>query len=216
MRAHPLPVVMVSSLTERGCDATLRALELGALDFVTKPKIDVARGTAEVASEIVAKIKAAGVARVRKKVALPPAGAAAPVSPAARPATFKGTHRIIGIGASTGGTEALRELLCALPADSPAIVIVQHMPRALRARLQSGSTGYPEFASAKPLMAIVCCPDTRCTCSGQLSHGTGQKRRGLQGPGVHCGASQPAPAFCRMCFCAPVRGLLARMASASS
>lgn len=128
MRAHPLPVVMVSSLTERGCETTLRALELGALDFVTKPKIDVARGTAEVASEIVAKIKAAGVARVRKKVALPPAGAAAPVSPAARPATFKGTHRIIGIGASTGGTEALRELLCALPADSPAIVIVQHMP----------------------------------------------------------------------------------------
>ncbi len=67
MRAHPLPVVMVSSLTERGCETTLRALELGALDFVTKPKIDVARGTAEVASEIVAKIKAAGVARVRKR-----------------------------------------------------------------------------------------------------------------------------------------------------
>ena len=80
MRAHPLPVVMVLSLTQRGCETTLRALELGALDFVTKPKIDVARGTAEVASEIVAKIKVAGVAGVRKKVALPPAGAAAPVN----------------------------------------------------------------------------------------------------------------------------------------
>ena len=64
MRAHPLPVVMISSLTERGCDTTLRALELGAVDFVTKPRIDVADGTVQLADEIVEKVKAAARARV--------------------------------------------------------------------------------------------------------------------------------------------------------
>jgi len=119
-----MPVVMVSSLTERGCDTTLRALEAGALDFVTKPRIDVARGTSELAAEIVAKVKAAGCARVHGKPAtLPVQTAAAP-----RPASFKGTYKILAIGASTGGTEALRELLCGLPPDCPGIVIVQHMP----------------------------------------------------------------------------------------
>lgn len=125
MRAHPMPVVMVSSLTERGCETTLRALEAGALDFVSKPRIDVARGTAEIAAEIVAKVKAAGSAKVRGKPASrPPATAAAP----RRPASFKGTYKILAMGASTGGTEALREVLCALPPDAPGIVIVQHMP----------------------------------------------------------------------------------------
>jgi two-component system chemotaxis response regulator CheB len=123
MRAHPMPVVMVSSLTERGCDATLRALELGALDFVTKPRIDVARGTAELAGEIVAKVKIAGGVKLRAK---PPSR---PVEPAApRRVMFQSTYKIAAIGASTGGTEALRELLCALPPDAPGAVIVQHMP----------------------------------------------------------------------------------------
>jgi len=125
MRAHPMPVVMVSSLTGRGCDTTLRALELGALDFVTKPKIDVARGTGELWDEIVAKVKAAGSARVRAKPASRPADT---LSPPARPIAFKGTYKVLAIGASTGGTEALRELLCALPPDAPGIVVVQHMP----------------------------------------------------------------------------------------
>jgi two-component system chemotaxis response regulator CheB len=126
MRAHPMPVLMVSSLTERGCDATLRALELGALDFVTKPKVDVARGTGELADEIVTKVKAAAAARVRGK----PAGRTPAQTPAAAPrlASYQGTYKVIAVGASTGGTEALRELLCALPPDAPGIVIVQHMP----------------------------------------------------------------------------------------
>jgi two-component system chemotaxis response regulator CheB len=82
MRAHPLPVVMVSSLTERGCDATLRALELGALDFVTKPKIDVSRGTADLGDEIIAKVKAAGAAKLRARPpSRPPAVIAAPGPP---------------------------------------------------------------------------------------------------------------------------------------
>jgi two-component system chemotaxis response regulator CheB len=126
MRAHPLPVLMVSSLTERGCETTLRALELGAVDFVTKPRIDVARGTAEMADEIVAKVKLAGRAKPRAKPQLPPAESTA--APETRPPSFRGTYKIVAIGASTGGTEALRELLCDLPSDAPGIVIVQHMP----------------------------------------------------------------------------------------
>lgn len=128
MRAHPMPVVMVSSLTERGCDTTLRALELGAVSFVTKPRIDVARGTSDLATEIILRVKEAAAAKLHGKpvphrVADSPDAATAP-----RPATFSGTYKILAIGASTGGTEALRELLCALPPDAPGIVVVQHMP----------------------------------------------------------------------------------------
>jgi two-component system, chemotaxis family, protein-glutamate methylesterase/glutaminase len=126
MRAHPVPVLMVSSLTERGCEATLRALELGAVDFVTKPRIDVARGTPEMADEIVAKVRLAGRVTPRARPQPPPAGSIA--APGPRPSSFKGTYKVVAIGASTGGTEALRELLCDLPSDAPGIVIVQHMP----------------------------------------------------------------------------------------
>ena len=128
MRAHPMPVVMVSSLTERGCDTTLRALELGAIDFVSKPRIDVARGTSDLADEIVAKVKAAGSAKTFAKVRARPASRPAEAARPPQPASFKGTYKVLAIGASTGGTEALRELLCALPPDAPGTVIVQHMP----------------------------------------------------------------------------------------
>jgi two-component system, chemotaxis family, protein-glutamate methylesterase/glutaminase len=127
MRARPTPVLMVSSLTEKGCETTLRALELGAVDFVTKPKIDVQRGTSEMAGEIVAKLKAAAAARPRRLI---PASAARPSveHPVAPRPLSRTTHKVIAVGASTGGTEALREFLSALPADSPAVVVVQHMP----------------------------------------------------------------------------------------
>jgi two-component system chemotaxis response regulator CheB len=123
MRGHPMPVVMVSSLTERGCETTLRALELGAVDFVTKPKLDVSRGTLELADEIVSKVKAAARARVRPRTAAPASAHAV-----GSLAGLSLTHKVIAIGASTGGTEALREVLTRLPADGPGIVIVQHMP----------------------------------------------------------------------------------------
>jgi len=125
MRVRPMPVVMVSSLTERGCDVTLRALELGAFDFVTKPKIDMARGTVALGAELVAKVKAAARARIR------PASRRKPVATLAAPprlSPIRTTHKLVAIGASTGGTEALRDVLSALPAESPPIVIVQHMP----------------------------------------------------------------------------------------
>jgi two-component system chemotaxis response regulator CheB len=106
----------------------LRALELGAIDFVSKPKIDLASGTVALAAELCAKVKAAAQARLQPR---------RPASPTAEPTVrrsvptatpFKGTHKVIAVGASTGGTEALRELLTALPPDAPGVVVVQHMP----------------------------------------------------------------------------------------
>lgn len=131
MRLRPMPVVMVSTLTERGAEVTLKALELGAVDFVAKPKIGVADGLRLLASEITDKVRIAAKARVSKLVTQPAAAAAAP--DAARPALPAhigrlSTEKLIFIGASTGGTEATKEVLMALPPDSPAVVITQHMP----------------------------------------------------------------------------------------
>jgi two-component system, chemotaxis family, protein-glutamate methylesterase/glutaminase len=128
MRSRPLPVIMVSSLTSRGSDVTLRALELGAIDFVLKPHIDLTTNVPGVVPEIVEKIKAAAVARPRLLHRPVTNGQHAPAPPVARP-TFTGSRpRIIAVGASTGGTEAIREVLAGLPANAPGIVIVQHMP----------------------------------------------------------------------------------------
>lgn len=131
LRAHPMPVVMVSSTTVKGADNTLRALEIGAIDFVTKPTIDVERGLQRLARELVAKVKAASRARVRARP-----GGAPPPPPRSTPyvASSSGAQKMIAIGASTGGTEALREVICALPSSSPGVVVVQHMPEGFTAQ----------------------------------------------------------------------------------
>ena len=136
MRLRPMPVVMISTLTERGAEVTMRALELGAVDFVAKPRVGLANGLNELATQIVDKIRVAAVAHVRRISAVPAgsaanAGAVAGAPAAASSTSLLGrlsTEKIIAIGASTGGTEAIREVLVRLPADSPAIVITQHMP----------------------------------------------------------------------------------------
>lgn len=131
MRAHPMPVLMVSSLTEKDCDTTVRALELGAIDYVTKPHLDVRSGTLEQADEIVSTVKIAARARVRRHthpVPKPSADGTKPATEKPNSLGFRTTHKIVAVGASTGGTEALVHLLTPLPADSPGIVIVQHMP----------------------------------------------------------------------------------------
>ncbi len=137
MRLHPLPVVMVSSLTERGADTTLQALALGAVDFVAKPKLDVARGLEGYAEEICAKVKAAARSRVR---ALAVPGQAkrtldtlAPAASSPSSLKFRTTDRLIAIGSSAGGTEALRVVLEMMPADAPAIVLTQHLPASFSA-----------------------------------------------------------------------------------
>jgi two-component system, chemotaxis family, protein-glutamate methylesterase/glutaminase len=139
MRLRPMPVVMVSSLTQQGADVTLRALELGAIDFVAKPKIDVAGSLVNYADELVAKVKVAAGARVNARTTAPrlpvkpvdPRRSADAVLPVSTPQrVLRTTDRIVAIGASTGGTEAIREVLEALPPDAPAIVISQHIPAA--------------------------------------------------------------------------------------
>ena len=126
MRGHPMPVIMISSLTDKGADTTLRALSLGAIDYVSKPKVDVSNGTVEQADEIISKVKAAARAKVRR----PSITTQAPIASTAKTYHFSATHKVVAIGASTGGTEALKEPLSPLPADFPGIVIVQHMPEA--------------------------------------------------------------------------------------
>jgi two-component system chemotaxis response regulator CheB len=152
MRLRPMPVVMVSTLTARGAEVTMRALELGAVDFVTKPKIGISAGLNEAAEEITDKIRVASKARVVRRAAPPPGPAAAMASPgsaadakrapgasmarAVPPSTppvtgllgRHGTEKLVAIGASTGGTEAIRAVLTELPPDFPAVVITQHMP----------------------------------------------------------------------------------------
>lgn len=147
MQGHPMPVLMVSSLTEKDCETTLRALELGAVDFVTKPKLDIRSGTLEHAEEIVDKVKMAAGARVRQRVASSSCASSrvsnsnADTSVQPSQTLLKTTHKVLALGASTGGTEALVRLLTALPADSPGTVIVQHMPagftRSFAGRLDS-------------------------------------------------------------------------------
>ncbi|WP_428312360.1 protein-glutamate methylesterase/protein-glutamine glutaminase [Hydrocarboniphaga sp.] len=127
MRLRPMPVVMVSSLTERGAEVTLQALELGAVDFVTKPKIDLEAGVRQYAQDLIMKIKAAANARVRGLGMTRP-------TPQPRPSKlFRTTDRIIAIGASTGGTEAIKDVLAMMPANAPAILITQHIPAAFSA-----------------------------------------------------------------------------------
>jgi two-component system chemotaxis response regulator CheB len=120
MNARPTPVVMISTLTEKGADATLRSLELGAIDFVAKPKIGVAQGMAEYHELIVDKIRTAARSKVKKAS---PAKAAS-----VNKVSYSGTEKLIAIGASTGGTEAIKEVLRTFPANAPATVITQHMP----------------------------------------------------------------------------------------
>ncbi|TFZ09026.1 protein-glutamate methylesterase/protein-glutamine glutaminase [Ramlibacter humi] len=126
MRLRPTPAVMVSTLTERGAATTLRALELGAVDFVAKPTANVRNGLSALAAELTGKLRAAAQARV-KRAAMPPAAVPA-VSVPKPSATGQAHDHLIAIGASTGGTEAIREILCKLPAETPGIVITQHMP----------------------------------------------------------------------------------------
>ncbi|MBF0442441.1 MAG: chemotaxis response regulator protein-glutamate methylesterase [Oligoflexales bacterium] len=125
MPQYPLPVVMVSSLTERGKSITLKALELGAVDFVTKPTADVHDGINMMMSELRTKIKTASTANVShfKKPMK---------APQVEEEKYSLEHcgnKIIAIGASTGGTDAIRQIITKLPKDTPGIVIVQHMPK---------------------------------------------------------------------------------------
>jgi len=134
MRLRPMPVVMISSLTEKGAEITLQALELGAVDFVAKPKIDLAHTLEDYSVEVREKVKMAARVRVRERSPLldsrvsPKYSTDAVLEKKNRPTHFLSTDKIIAIGASTGGTEAIKDVLAALSADTPGVVITQHIP----------------------------------------------------------------------------------------
>lgn len=130
MRLRPMPVVMVSTLTDKGADVTFQAMEIGTVDYIAKPKLDFSHQIQHYSEEIISKVRTASRARVRAYE--PPAAgqvAAGKTSPpAVTRSSFSTTDKIVAIGASTGGTEAIREVLQALPMTVPGIVIAQHIP----------------------------------------------------------------------------------------
>ena len=123
MKTSPIPVLMVSALTQRGNETTLRALELGAIDYIPKPRIDISEGVIKLGEEIIRKVRIAAKAKVRM-----PAQKKTSSRPLQSSFRLETTDRIIAIGASTGGTQAVTEIITALPESTPGIVIVQHMP----------------------------------------------------------------------------------------
>ncbi|WP_445493885.1 protein-glutamate methylesterase/protein-glutamine glutaminase [Photorhabdus sp. SF281] len=122
MRLRPMPVVMVSSLTAKGSEITLRALELGAVDFVTKPQLGIREGMLAYSELIAEKVRTAAQAKLSVQTT---------TRVNAAPLSFKpllSSEKLIAVGASTGGTEAIKNLLQPLPVTSPALLITQHMP----------------------------------------------------------------------------------------
>jgi two-component system chemotaxis response regulator CheB len=127
MPQYPLPIVMVSSLTQKGKQITMEALEAGAVDFVTKPTTNVAQGLNAMLMELRAKVKIASTANVShwkgKRVE-----ARSTITSGASRALAESTDKVVAIGASTGGTEAIKKVVTQFPATMPGVVIVQHMP----------------------------------------------------------------------------------------
>lgn len=139
MIAHPMPVVMVSAFTDAGARETIRALELGAVDFVLKPKLDDAKAWEDFSNELIEKITAASGLEIKQKsrpvseghkpITVPEKFTADAILPKKKELVSRaGSDSVIAIGASTGGTEAIAEILANLPEDVPGIVVVQHMP----------------------------------------------------------------------------------------
>jgi two-component system, chemotaxis family, protein-glutamate methylesterase/glutaminase len=165
MRLRPMPVVMVSSLTGKGSEVTLRALELGAIDFVTKPQLGIREGMLAYNEMIAEKVRTAAKASL------------AAHKPLSAPTTLKAgpllsSEKLIAIGASTGGTEAIRHVLQPLPLSSPALLITQHMPpgftRSFADRLNKlCQIGVKEAASDKRTLCLMCgskSPKSRLFC----------------------------------------------------
>jgi len=132
MKDDPVPVVVCSGHAARGNDAALRALKVGAVEVVAKPQIGLSDFLRESSMLLVDTVRAAAGARVKRRTrpTIEPRLTADAVLPLVKPPRLESSaETVVAIGASTGGTEALREILCAMPADAPGIVIVQHMPK---------------------------------------------------------------------------------------
>jgi two-component system chemotaxis response regulator CheB len=128
MRLRPMPVVMVSTLTEKGSEITMRALELGAVDFVTKPKMSITEGMREYSDVIADKVRAASQARISAHVVKPNTAGQSPEKASLLRNPLISSEKLLIVGASTGGTEAIKAFLLKMPSDCPGILITQHMP----------------------------------------------------------------------------------------
>lgn len=144
MRLRPMPVVMISTLTEKGAEVTLEALKIGAVDFVAKPKVDVSNTLQSYAEDLVEKVKAASQAHIQTEQRPSKSKAADPevtksisvnaiIQETECNTKLAKTEKVIALGASTGGTEAVKQMVKGLPASTPAILISQHLPVAFSA-----------------------------------------------------------------------------------
>ncbi len=202
MRLRPMPVVMVSTLTERGAEVTLRALELGAVDFVAKPKIGVADGLQQLADDITDKVRVAAqaptCAKPRRAARRRAASAAAPSAPATPTSIGRlSTEKIIFIGASTGGTEATKELLMGLPADAPAVMITQHMPPGFTRNYATRLDSLCRISVKEASDGERVLPGHAYIAPGGLAPVGGALRRQLRRPGARRRAGQPPQALGR-------------------
>jgi two-component system chemotaxis response regulator CheB len=155
MRLRPMPVVMCSSLTARGAEVTLAALELGAVDFVTKPKLDVAHDIEAYATELIGKVKLAAGARLVARYPSPPGPNQ---GSGGQPLHFSSSGLLVGIGASTGGTEAIRRVLERLPPDAPGILVTQHLPRGFSAPFAARLNGCTQLRVQEATHGAVILP----------------------------------------------------------
>lgn len=173
MALRPMPVVVVSTLTQKGTDAALRALELGAIDYVAKPLIDIRSGMTALGEELVAKVRAAAAARPRARAMR--AVASVPLQVDARLST---AGRIVAVGASTGGVETLQQLLLQMPATAPAIVITQHMPAGF-------TTSFARRLDQQCAMTVVEATDGRRILPGQIYIAPGARHLEVTRTGAH-------------------------------
>jgi two-component system chemotaxis response regulator CheB len=196
MRLHPMPVLMLSTLTTKGADIAMQALELGAIDFVSKPSADLNHQLAQYSEEIISKIKAAATARVRAYSDMPATqwrqgeNSGDPTVPTQflDAKSCAATEKIIAIGASTGGTEAIKELLAKLPISSPGAVITQHIPAAFSAR-------FAETANRISAMKVCQAQDGQQILCGHAYIAPGDKHLEVvrDQTGYHCKLSDDAP-----------------------
>ncbi len=154
MRLRPMPVVMVSTLTEKGADVTMDALQLGAVDFITKPKLDFRNSIEDYAEELISKVKVAAQARVTALEQAYTRNSQTAIKPidhisASRHRHFRTTDTLIAIGASTGGTEAIREVLEEMPPTAPGIVISQHIPEGFSTSFATRMNGLSRMTVAE-------------------------------------------------------------------
>lgn len=160
MRLHPLPVVMISTLTEEGAEVTLNALEIGAVDFICKPKINVKNELEKYADELLAKVRSAASAKLRPfnaRRAAPEPQRVMSQEKSVKITDVRAREYIIGIGSSTGGIEALNEILPELASNLPPIVITQHIPHAFSERFAKRMNNViePHVQLAEENMALL-------------------------------------------------------------